>query len=315
LGGEISESSDFRIQDLYAQVNGARVHYQRAGTGPPLLLIHGIVGSCAIWRWNIDTLARHATVYAIDLLNMGESERLSGLDAGLEATADRLGMMMDALELHDADIAAHSHGGAIALMFAARHAERVRSLILFAPANPYSHCADWMVRFHRSWLGRILAPLYTHAPEWMQSIALRRMYGEPRWIVPGCLEDYLCGLRVLGTIPHILRIVDSWFSDMEQLEAALPRASSTPALLIWGNRDRAVSLESGLELQKVLKGSTMHMFPRAGHVVFQERADETNALMVEWLTRLASMDVGTRSFNFGPQTSPRSTRASPPASG
>src|SRR5271169_435819 len=95
----------------YADVLGARVHYLHAGTGPPMLLIHGMVGSSANWRNNIDALAQHASVYAIDLVNMGKSQRVGGLDAGLRATANRIVAIMDALDLAEADIVAHSHGG------------------------------------------------------------------------------------------------------------------------------------------------------------------------------------------------------------
>ncbi len=117
---------DLRIEEAFVEVGGAKIHYQRAGTGRPLLLLHGLVGSAKNWRSNIRFLSRDSSVYAVDLFNMGQSERVPGLDAGLEATADRLAAYMDALGLNEADIAAHSHGGAIAMMFAARHPDRVR---------------------------------------------------------------------------------------------------------------------------------------------------------------------------------------------
>ena len=112
------------ITEGFVVVAGVKVHYQRAGSGRPLLLLHGLVGSAKNWRLNINFLAQDSDVYAIDLFNMGKSERVPGLDAGLEATADRLAAYMDALGLDEADIAAHSHGGAVAMMFAARHPVR-----------------------------------------------------------------------------------------------------------------------------------------------------------------------------------------------
>jgi len=132
----------------YAEVLGARVHYLHAGTGPPMLLIHGMVGSSANWSGNIDALARHASVYAIDLVNMGKSQRVSGVDPTLKATANRIVAVMDALNLAQADIVAHSHGGSVALMLAALHPRRVRRMLLFAPANPYSRSSDLMVRVY-----------------------------------------------------------------------------------------------------------------------------------------------------------------------
>ena len=144
-------------EEAYVDVLGARVHYLHAGNGRPMLLIHGLVGSSGNWWRNIDALASHASVYAIDQLNAGQSERIAGLDPSLEAAADRVAATMTALGLADADIAGHSHGGAVAMMLAARHPERVRSLILFAPANPYSTLSDFLVRFYGSWFGYLVA--------------------------------------------------------------------------------------------------------------------------------------------------------------
>src|SRR5215831_13148749 len=99
------------VEDLFIQVDGARVHYQKAGSGPALVLIHGLVGSARNWHRNIGELAHDATVYAIDLLNMGESDRVPGLDASLKATADIVARWMQAVGIEHADVAAVSHGG------------------------------------------------------------------------------------------------------------------------------------------------------------------------------------------------------------
>jgi hypothetical protein len=103
------------IESAFVAVERACMHYLHAGTGPPMLLIHGLVGSSANWRGNIAALAQAASVYAIDQLNMGRSQRIPGLDAGLEATADRIAAAMEALGLTQVDIVGHSHGGAVAL--------------------------------------------------------------------------------------------------------------------------------------------------------------------------------------------------------
>src|SRR6266478_6425836 len=98
----MQETSQPGYEDKFVNVSGARVHYLHAGTGRPMVLIHGLVGSSANWRHNIAALAQHASVYAIDLVNMGKSQRVRGLDAGLRATANRVIAVMDALHLADA---------------------------------------------------------------------------------------------------------------------------------------------------------------------------------------------------------------------
>jgi len=273
------------FEDAFVEVDGARVHYVHAGSGRPLLLVHGLTGSTSNWRRNIDALARDASVYAIDLVNMGKSERVPGLDAGLAATADRVAACMDALGLPEAEIAGHSHGGAVVLMLAARHPERVRGLILFAPANPFSNAGDKLIRFYGSLPGRALARLAPYVPRWVQLVALGRMYGDPARIVDGSLEGYTLGGRVPGTIDHVLAIVRGWFANMAALKAVLPRLAQVPTLLVWGDRDRAVSLASGIRLQGELPQSELVVLPGAGHVPFEEMPEAANRILHEWLVR------------------------------
>ncbi|HEY0263657.1 MAG TPA: alpha/beta fold hydrolase [Granulicella sp.] len=273
------------MDDIFVSVNGVRVHVQRSGDGPPLLLLHGLVGSARNWDPNIGFLSEHATVYAIDLFNMGESDRVAGLDSSLEATADRLVLLLDELGLARADVAGHSHGGALSMMLAARHPERVGKLILFAPANPFCDFGHQLIRFYTSPFGRWFAHQIPIMPRTLKAIALSRMYGDPSRIAKGTLDGYIDGLEVPGTIDHILSIVGQWFDDMASLRAALARLAEKPTLLIWGDRDRTVGLNSARRLQEILTKSKLCIIPGVGHIPFAEMPEQCNQAMGEWLRR------------------------------
>jgi 4,5:9,10-diseco-3-hydroxy-5,9,17-trioxoandrosta-1(10),2-diene-4-oate hydrolase len=290
------------IEEAFVLVGGAKVHYQRAGTGRPLLLLHGLVGSAKNWRRNITFLSRDSNVYAIDLFNMGESERVPGLDAGLEATADRLAACMDALGLNEADIAGHSHGGAIAMMFAARHPGRVRRLILFAPANPFCDLGKQLISFYQTRFGMWLARLIPFLPRMLKATALSRMYGDPRRVSKGVLEGYTDHLHVPGTVDHVLQIVQRWFVDMSLLRSALAGLAEKPTLLIWGDRDRAVGLKSARELQRTLPKSSLLVLPGVGHIAFEEMPDVCNQAMRDWLLNPFPSELRTQA-NRNPERS------------
>jgi pimeloyl-ACP methyl ester carboxylesterase len=279
-----------RIDEAFAVVNGAKVHYQRAGTGRPLLLLHGLVGSAKNWRQNISFLSRDSSVYAVDLFNMGKSERVPGLDAGLEATADRLAAYMDAVGLDEADIAGHSHGGAVAMMFAARHPNRVGRLILFAPANPFCDLGKQLIRFYQTRFGMWLARQIPSLPRRLKATALSRMYGDPSRVTTEALEGYTEGLHIPGTVDHVLQIVHRWFEDMKLLRSALAELAAKPTLLIWGDRDRAVGLNSARELQRVLPQSSLIVLPGVGHIAFEEMPDACNRAMRDWLLNPAAIE-------------------------
>ncbi len=273
------------INEAFVLVEGVNVHYQHAGAGHPLLLLHGLVGSARNWQRNISFLSRDASVYAVDLFNMGESERVPGLDAGLEATADRIAAFMDAIGLDVVDIGAHSHGGAVAMMLAARHPDRVRSLILFAPANPFCDLGKQLIDFYQTRLGCWFARQIPHLPRMLKATALSRMYGDPSRVVDGALEGYIAGLHVPGTMDHLLQIVRRWSADMRLLRSVLSKLAGKPTLLVWGDRDRAVGLSSGRQLERMLPQSSLVVIPGAGHIAFEEMPDVCNQTMREWLTK------------------------------
>ena len=269
------------MQERTVIVNGMRVHYIHAGNGPALLLVHGLVGSARNWEPNIEALAHVRTVYAIDLANMGASERVHGLDPGLEAAADRLSAFLRALAIDAADVAGHSHGGAICMMLAARHPRQVRKLILFAPANPYCEMGRGLIAFYNSRLGTLVARAIPWMPRRVHDIAHRRMYGDPAQASPAALEGYTQGLNP-ASIRHILGIVGQWWTDMALLETRLTELAGRPVLLIWGDRDGAVSLSSGYRLAATL-GAKLLVLPGVGHLPFAERPEHCNEAMRDFL--------------------------------
>ena len=272
------------LEAAFVEAIGTRLHYLHAGTGTPMFLIHGLIGSSANWCNNIDALAQRASVYAVDMLNMGKSQRIEGLDASLRAAANRIVAVMDALGLADIDIVAHSYGGAIALMLAALHPTRVRKLILFAPANPYSHASDLIVRIYSTMWGRYLARMLPYLPARVQRLALGQINSGPESNVDTCLQEIVDLLSCPGTLRHVLSVVQCWFSEMATLKVVLRRVARIPTLLIWGDHDCTVDLESGLRLHRLLHASELIVLP-GGHSVFEESPEETNRIMLEWLGR------------------------------
>lgn len=113
-------------------------HFWEAGSGVPLLLIHGNLSNGAVWREQLELLPDGVHGIAPDLRGFGSSEP-APVDAtrGLRDFADDVGALLDALELDQAHVAGHSLGGGVALQLALDRPESVRSLVLVAPISPY----------------------------------------------------------------------------------------------------------------------------------------------------------------------------------
>ncbi len=73
-----------QMEQRWVQVEGHQMHCLTAGEGPDLILIHGLLGTASTWEPVIPRLAQESTVYAIDALGIGESERVLGIDATLK---------------------------------------------------------------------------------------------------------------------------------------------------------------------------------------------------------------------------------------
>lgn len=275
-----------QIERRWVQVDGHQMHCLKAGTGPQLILLHGLLGTASTWEYTIPALAEASTIYALDALGIGESERVPGIDARLEAQADRVVQFMDHSEIPSADFLATSHGGAVALQLAAKYPCRVRSLMLHAPANPFSRLGDPLINFYLSGLGTWFAHRIASLPEPMQALALGRMYGDPTQLRDGSLGKYIGSLRVPGTVDYVLSMLRTWFDDMATLETALEHVRQFPALLLWGDRDRAVSLASAQNLRRCFDRVEFELLPGTGHLPYEECPEVLTRLVNSFLTRM-----------------------------
>jgi pimeloyl-ACP methyl ester carboxylesterase len=269
-------------------IGGFSMHTLVAGAGEPLVFVHGLLGTASSWLPTMRQLSRSARVYAVDALGMGLSDRVAGLDVSLHASACRLRDWMDLEALDQVDMVATSHGGAVAMCFAALFPDRVRSLVLHAPANPFCEQSRPQIRFFSSTrLGRQLAHILPIAPRWLHNVALTRMYGRPELVREGSLEEYVRSLRVPGTVDYVLAVLQNWVSDMAALIPLLPRLRRLPVLLLWGAHDRAVSLASATRLRAILR-APLEILPEVGHLPFEEAPEIFAARILTFLRESAA---------------------------
>ena len=259
------------------------MRYQRSGSGPPLLLLHGLLGYSFSWRFVVPMLAQQATVYAVDMPGAGFSERPADLDCCLKACAERLLRFLDVVELESCDLLGTSQGGAVAMMAAAIAPERVRRLILVNPVNPWSVRGQWRANFLSS---RPITPLFLRlAPHLTltHGIILRRLFGDPRRIRPGTLEGYSAPFALPGAFINTLAVLRSWNRDLQQLQSTLPQINHIPTLMVWGSADRAVRPESAHELLKQFENCRLVMLKGVGHLPYEEVPEEFNRAVAEFL--------------------------------
>src|ERR1700730_12490475 len=104
ISAPCASASSQVVEECWMDLDGARMRYLRAGSGPPLILLHGLLAYSFSWRYAIPALAPYASVYAPDLLGAGFSDRPTGIDHSMRATAQRVLKFVDNLGLNSFDL-------------------------------------------------------------------------------------------------------------------------------------------------------------------------------------------------------------------
>jgi len=257
--------------------------FQQIGHGPPLLLLHGLLGGSFCWRFNLQAFSRRHTVFALDFPGLGKHVASRQLDCSMDAQADRLVSLLEKLELPSVDVIAPSWGGAIAIFLAAR-SKLVRSLVLVAPVNPWSDFGSGRIQFLRGRVGGAMLHLMMPLSRPVHSIAMQRMYGDPLRVPEGTVEGYSSQILLPGRTHNVLSSLRCWDKDIAALRTAIPQVKAR-SLLVWGTRDGAVDIRSAEFLKQALQDCELAVIEGAGHLPFEETPETFNKLVLEFLER------------------------------
>jgi pimeloyl-ACP methyl ester carboxylesterase len=284
----LTESPPIGCREEWVPVDGLKIRCWRAGAGPALVLLHGLLGYSFSWRHAIPILAAEFEVLAPDLPGAGFSELSSHLDCRLSAAAKRLRRLLDASGIDSCDLVGSSYGGATAAMFAATAPSRVRHLVLVSPANPWSRIGRKRLALLRYRVIASLFPLIARGMRFLNPYFVRRMYGDPRRISSETLRGYARPLARPGIFEHAVKIARTWHAGMQEFQAALPAIRSTPTLLIWGSEDRVVDLASAAMLEQNLPNSQVRVMDGVGHLPYEESPEEFCSIVHEFLASTAT---------------------------
>ena len=264
-------------------MNGLRVRFWHAGSGPALVLVHGLLGYSFSWRYVIPALSRNAEVFAPDLPGGGLCEGYPGMDCRLSSVAGYLLAFLDGAGITSCDMVGHSYGGTTAMKLAATVPGRVRRLVLVSPANPWSHFGRIRVALLQNAFVARLFPSLARPLRRGHNFFLRRLYGNPSLLTREVFDAYSTPMRKKGILEHGIKIVRAWNSDMQELSDILPQISRIPTLLVWGSKDRAVDPASAVPLSRNFGTVRIAAIEGAGHLPFEERPDEFIRIVTDFL--------------------------------
>ena len=263
-----SEWTAWLPESGYADADGCRIAYARAGTGPTLVLLHGIGASMHAWRFVFRPLSQRYAVVALDLPGFGASDPAPDGDYGLDAQARRVRSALLSLRIDRCFLVGSSMGGALALWLSQLDPDVFPKVAALAPAvDP--RLVPRGLRSLRA-VARAIGP---RIPKRAMRLVLRKIVARPELVDEASVERYMRPF-------HARReTTDAFWSALGLLadnrlttDLAHPRSH---VLILRGQGDAIVKRKSVERYLKLAPNASFVEHPTAGHHVMEDEPDWT----------------------------------------
>ncbi|WP_164214694.1 alpha/beta hydrolase [Virgibacillus sp. YIM 98842] len=232
---------------------------------PPLLLIHGLVASVYTFKKMMPLLEKDFSVIAIDLPGFGRSEKSARFINSYENFAKLIASCIDYFDLKEVYLAGHSMGGQISLYTAKLFPEKIKKLILLnssgylKPSNHWIKLLSYVPYFY----------LFIKKSVKKQGVrsTLEIALSDHSVITEEMIEEYSRPLKEKQFYKSLLRLARYREGD---LRSAQVKQITTPVLLIYGEKDRIISLKVAKKLAKDLPNAKLLIHPNTGHLFTDE---------------------------------------------
>lgn len=253
-------------------VFGQKIQYVEAGTGPTVILLHGLGGSSQVWNFNIGPLAEKFHVVVPDQIGFGKSDKPL-VNYRIRTYVDFLDQFCKQLKIERATLVGNSMGGWIAAMFTASFPDRVDKLVLVDAAG-YTPPKDFDMR--------TLFGLNPTTREGMKVLVAKVFYNKAFQTDAG-IEQAMAVRLAAGDGYTINSITESIIRGEDFLDDVV-KTIKRPTLIVWGRQDGLVSLAEGERFNKDIAGSKMIVIDQCGHVPNVEKPGEFNAALLKFLS-------------------------------
>lgn len=250
---------------------GAKIHYVEAGSGAPVILIHGLADNVAIWDPVIPALAARFRVIALDQIGFGRSDKPL-LNYRVSTLVDFLDVFLTELKIERASLVGNSLGGWVAAAYALAHPERVERLVL-SDAAGYAALTKTMdsralraLRVASRDDIRYLGPLAFHDKRFYQDV------------------DTAFKERVTaGDSYTVAQVLDSMIRGDDALDNKL-QTLKQPTLVLWGREDKLIPLSFGEQFHREIVDSRLRIIDNCGHMPQLECPNEFSAAVLKFFS-------------------------------
>lgn len=250
-------------------IHGHRRAYVKAGSGPALLLLHGLACDHTTWSAVIEQLAKRYTVIAPDLLGHGRSAKPRA-DYSVGGYANGMRDLLTVLNIDKATVVGHSLGGGVAMQFAYQFPERTERLVLVAPGGlgpevtPLIRAVS-LPGFTVA-MGALTLPGVRHLGTAGMRLLSRAGLAATRDL--GEVADIYDSFKDPGARAAISHVVRAVVDMRGQIVTMVDRAYLTqamPMLVIWGTEDKVIPVKHAGTVAEIAPGASVEVLGNSGH--------------------------------------------------
>jgi len=273
----------------YRTIHGYRRAFRVAGTGPAILLIHGIGDNSTTWDTVQSKLAQRFTVIAPDLLGHGKSDKPRA-DYSVAAYANGMRDLLSVLDIEHVTVVGHSLGGGVAMQFAYQFPQLVERLILVG-AGGVTKDVNIALRIASVPMGSEALALL-RLPMVLPALQVIGRVGGALFGSTGVGRDLPEVVRILADLPEptassafarTLRAVVDWRGQVVTMLDRCYLTESVPVQLIWGSRDSVIPVEHAKMAHSAMPGSQLEIFEGSGHFPFHDDPDRFVELVEKFI--------------------------------
>ncbi len=268
------------VTPRFETVEGLRVRYVRAGSGPAVVLIHGLASSIVTWRHVLPVLARDHDVVAVDLPGFGASDQPANLSP--DSYPGIVTGLMDRLGIARASLVGNSLGGAVGVWVAARAPTRVDRLVLLDAAGYNLAPRDRPLLLRLA--GSPLGALTDHLPirRLMVRIGLRQVFYDDSLVTDERVEEYAAPFFRPGAAVATRSLLTSLGHEGVAFPGVIAQVKA-PTLIVWGREDTWIPVRDADRFASTIAGSRKVVLEACGHMPQEERPAEVLRLLAEFL--------------------------------
>jgi pimeloyl-ACP methyl ester carboxylesterase len=253
-------------------IYGQKIHYLEAGSGPNLILLHGLGGSSEVWGFNIGPLAEKYHVFVPDQIGFGKSDK-PFVNYRIRTYVDFLDQFCKQLKIERPTLVGNSMGGWVAAIYAATYPQRVYKLVL-VDAGGYAPPKDFDTR--------TFFALNPTTREEMKVLSAKVFYNKA-FLSDAAIDQAMAARLGAGDGYTIKTITESIIRGEDYLDDVVKTIKS-PTLIIWGREDGLLPLSDAERFHKDIAGSTVVVLDQCAHVPNIEKPGEFNAAVIKFLS-------------------------------